>query len=143
MNESAILLSVKPRYATKIFTGEKNIELRRVLPKKIANNSLVIVYASRPLKKIIGLFRVKRVQTFEVKKINKNLLLSACIDKEEAFRYFHNKKYGQAIYIGDKWRVSERSLKFRFKKNRKFKAPQSFYYLDINEIDLTGSNIFI
>ena len=52
-----LLLSIKPKYATKIFEGEKTIELRRI-PPKVSPGDLVVVYVSSPIKAIWGIFHV-------------------------------------------------------------------------------------
>jgi predicted transcriptional regulator len=52
-----LLLSIKPEYAEKIFNGTKRFEFR----KKIWNNhniDTVVVYASAPVKKVIGEFKI-------------------------------------------------------------------------------------
>jgi len=143
LNPPTILLSVKPNFALKIFSGEKDIELRRVLPKRIDKGSLVVVYASNPLKKVIGIFRVKKINTFKLNGINKNLLRYSCISKNELLQYFKGKKYGNAIHIAERWEISDKSIKFRFKKNRKLKPPQNFCYINIDDIDVTNKNMVL
>ncbi len=58
MENTVLLLSMQPEYAKKIFNGEKTVELRRVRPKLIAGD-LVLVCASCPQKALLGLFVVE------------------------------------------------------------------------------------
>lgn len=50
------ILSIKPEYAYKIFSGEKTYELRKKIFKQDVTH--IIVYASAPVSKVIGEFEV-------------------------------------------------------------------------------------
>jgi len=55
-----VLMSIKPHFAEEILSGKKKFELRaRVAP--LNSGDLVIVYASSPVKSIIGVFRAGRI----------------------------------------------------------------------------------
>jgi len=60
MNDTALLLSIKPRYADSIFNGSKTVELRRVRPQ-IGAGGLVMVYVSSPRCSLEGAFEVAEV----------------------------------------------------------------------------------
>ncbi len=55
-----ILMSFKPLYAFKIINNEKDCEVRTYFGN-ININDIVLIYASTPIKAIIGMFRVKDV----------------------------------------------------------------------------------
>jgi len=55
------LISIKPRYAYRIFTGVKKYELRRYLGFKPSTGSIMIVYVSGNVKAILGEFKAGRV----------------------------------------------------------------------------------
>ena len=55
-----VLLSIKPDFVEKVFSGEKKYEFRRVIFKKPEVNT-VVVYASTPVQKVIGEFSVKNI----------------------------------------------------------------------------------
>ncbi len=48
MSSNAIVLSIRPQYAEKIFEGTKRVELRRIRPKQIKNGNLALIYVSSP-----------------------------------------------------------------------------------------------
>ncbi len=48
-----VLLSIKPEYVEKIFSGYKQYEFRRVIFKKSLVTTIV-VYASSPIQKVVG-----------------------------------------------------------------------------------------
>ncbi len=55
------LMSIRPRYAYRIFTGIKKYELRRWFGLKPEPGDIIIVYASGNVRALIGEFRVGRV----------------------------------------------------------------------------------
>lgn len=55
-----VLMSIRPMYADRILRGEKRFEIRR-RAVRLAPDDLVIVYASAPVKAVVGAFTVKRV----------------------------------------------------------------------------------
>ena len=55
-----VLLSIKPKYADKIFNGTKTVELRRICPK-VTEGDLILVYVSSPVKALVGEFEVKKI----------------------------------------------------------------------------------
>lgn len=54
----AALLSIKPKYASMILDGSKTVELRRSWPSQ--EIGVLILYASSPVKKIVGLAYVEK-----------------------------------------------------------------------------------
>ena len=50
-----VILSIKPEFVEKIFSGEKQYEYRKILFKQKVDT--VYIYASRPISKIVGEFR--------------------------------------------------------------------------------------
>lgn len=51
-----VLLSIKPTYVQRIFEGSKKYEFRRVIFKE-NNIDKIIVYASAPISKIVGILQ--------------------------------------------------------------------------------------
>lgn len=52
-----VLLSIKPEFAEKILTGEKQFEFRKALPKA-SGVTTVVIYATKPIGKVIGEFDI-------------------------------------------------------------------------------------
>lgn len=120
-----VLLSINPQYADKIFSGEKIYEYRRNIFKN-TDVKIVLVYATSPIKKIIGEFYIEKI----VKDSPENLWeLSperTGIERDKFDKYFLGKKEGYAIKIG---KMKKYHL---FKELKDFginQAPQSFQYL--------------
>lgn len=55
----SILLAIEPRFAEKILNGEKRYEFRTIAPK--ADVKTVYLYASAPVKRIVGKFDVQTI----------------------------------------------------------------------------------
>ena len=142
MESSTILLSIKPKYVQKIFSGEKNIELRRIKPKKINPGSVVIVYATAPLKTIYGAFRIEGIEKLHTYEIKNQILNLACVTRKEAQEYFIGKSCGYAFYIGPRLKISNRMKRFLFKDNSIVIPPQSFCYINIEQLDLISDEMY-
>lgn len=55
-----VLLSIKPEFAEKILSGEKHYEFRKCLFKEESVKT-VVIYATKPLGKVIGEFDIDRI----------------------------------------------------------------------------------
>ena len=85
----AILLSIKPEWAEKIYSGEKKVEWRKSRPKLDQANGYarVYLYETTPVKKITGLIYVDRVERHPVDKVGEPLYTWGCVPREELERY--------------------------------------------------------
>ena len=93
-----ILMSIKPQFVEKIRRGEKKFEFRRVLPKH-QDVDTIIVYASKPVGKVVGEMIVGDFLTYPTDEMWERTKGDAGITREEFFNYFHGKKYANAIAI--------------------------------------------
>lgn len=121
-----ILLSIKPEFAYKIFSGEKKYEYRRTIFKN-KNVRSVIVYVSSPISKVIGEFEVDSVLSGIPEKIWDKTHKESGITKSLFDSYVEKKKKIYAIKIG-KTRKYKNDLFLERDFNLNF-APQSFVYL--------------
>jgi len=94
-----ILMSIKPRFAEKILKGEKKFELRRyIFP--IPEHSRIIVYASSPIKAILGEFESGRVFKASPEAVWRfvNTFPDAGIEEED-WNYIRGARYALAIEV--------------------------------------------
>lgn len=120
------LLSIKPEYAMAIERGEKLIEFRK---RPVAHSvTKVYVYASFPVKKIIGSFDVKGIKCDTVQQLWERYSHIGCIAKNKYDEYFAGKQKAYGILVGS----YEKMIPYKDPKefDNKFRAPQSFLYLD-------------
>ncbi|HEX2846018.1 MAG TPA: hypothetical protein VHN59_05685 [Chitinophagaceae bacterium] len=119
-----VVLSIKPEFADKIFNGSKKFEFRRSIFKN-EDVKTVIVYASSPVKKVIGEFEIDSIINEELESLWKMTSASSGISKEYFDKYFWDKESGYAIKVKNVKKYPQpRSLQ----KDYDLLPPQSFAY---------------
>lgn len=123
---SAILMSIKPEYVEKILSGEKKYEFRKVKAKK-DNIDKIVIYATSPIKKVVGEVEVK-----EIMEEDKNKLWNITKDysgtNKKSYDLYYKNSIKAIVYKLGKVTIydKEKTLKdFKIKY-----APQSYVYLD-------------
>ncbi len=121
-----VLLSIKPEYAEKILNGSKHYEFRKVLFQK-PNITTVVIYASKPIGRVIGEFQIEGILGAHPKNLWTTSREGAGITKEFFGKYFEGKKKGYAIKVGE---VKRYPLPLKLKEvTGSTIPPQSFCYL--------------
>mgnify|MGYP006428831909 CR=1 FL=1 len=124
-----ILLSVKPEFAQKIIAGEKTVELRRRFPIEKVIGQLAVIYASSPLKKIIGYAVIKNVSLLPIDKIWNQYGKKAKVEKDFFDRYYSNLTHGFAIHLREPLLLERQICCQQLKDRYGIFPPQSFRYL--------------
>lgn len=128
---SAILLSVKPKFADLIVEGSKLVELRRSIPAQPVGT--IAIYSSSPIQSIVALADVKEIIEASPPKlwiISKDN--GGGLTKAELLAYFALKKTGFALML-ENVRVFAKPISPK-KIFKLFTAPQSFKYLSSKEL---------
>lgn len=120
-----VLLSIKPEYAEKILSGEKRYEFRRTVFKNTAIKK-VVIYASSPVKKVIGEFDIECVISLELEDLWKKTSKYSGINKDFYDQYFDGKVFGYAIKVKKARRYKNQLNLDKYKIKY---PPQSFIYL--------------
>jgi predicted transcriptional regulator len=121
-----VLLSIKPEFVEKIFTGEKKFEYRKVIFKSNKINK-VVMYASSPVKKVVGEFEIGDILHTTKKELWESTQDKSGITKEFFDEYFSNRELAYAIEIKETEQYKEpKSLKEDYNISN---APQSFQYI--------------
>ncbi len=121
-----VLLSIKPEYANKIFSGEKKFEFRKIA---FRNNKVetVVVYSTMPVGRIIGEFSIKHIHKDSPKSIWRKTKHFSGIDEVFFKEYFNGRELAVAIEVDNPILYKNPiDPKEEFKN---FTAPQSFKYL--------------
>lgn len=120
------LLSIHPTYATKIFEGNKKVELRRVgfaQPPRF-----VLVYVTQPVGKIVGFFEVARVKEATPAEIWSIYREVTGVTKTIYDAYYADRSKAVAIEISTVYHLDEpMDLK---EVDDTLQPPQSFRYLE-------------
>lgn len=120
-----VLLSIKPEFAEKIFNGTKKYEFRKSIFKRTDVHK-IIVYASSPVKKVIGEFTIEDILNDNLDVIWNKTAVSSGISKGFYLTYFENKSKAYAIKIGRTKRYKQARELSDYNVHT---APQSFAYL--------------
>lgn len=136
MAKNAILMSIRPQYADKIFNRTKTVELRRIKPKVMQDGDLIFVYVSSPVKSLVGAFTVSAVMEKSLLTLWKNVKDHAGVSRSEFLNYFHGIETGVAIFIKDVWLLPKPiHLSDMQKEVNGFYPPQSFRYTSIHQME--------
>lgn len=124
-NSAIAFLPIKPEYARRIVAGEKRFEFRKA--SFASPVSHIVIYASTPVKKIIGVAAVTSIDICSPSATWENTKHAAGISRRAFREYFYGKKLACAIVIDevkelDRW-VSPHEIV------EGFKVPQSFVYV--------------
>lgn len=127
----AALISIHPEHAQKIIAGEKRIEFRRRWA--VAQFSVLVLYATSPIKRIVGLAEVKRVVIGSKTKLwGLAKVLGGGVTRTQLFAYMKGSKNGVAIEL-DEVRLVLGGLDPSSIFGDQFRPPQSFRYLKEQE----------
>ena len=123
-----VLISIKPRYAKKIWSGEKRYEFRRAIPQEhVPLATRFYVYESAPAMRIVGYFVVDRVLGGESLWTLWDATRDyAGIGFEEFCRYFEGAPMKRALHIpfAQKLLFPRELWEIGLKR-----APQNYLYL--------------
>ncbi|MBB1479680.1 ASCH domain-containing protein [Pseudoalteromonas sp. SG41-2] len=121
------LLSIKPEFVSKIFTGEKIFEYRKAVFKRPMVKT-VVIYSTMPVGKIVGEFEIEEIIELPPQDLWYKTSERSGISKEFFDRYFIEKNTAFAIKIKNFIRYEHPVDPYLTYSN--FKAPQSFKYID-------------
>lgn len=94
-----VVMSVRPRYAEAIMDGRKKVEFRK---RPLASDvSVVWVYATAPVQRIIGCFEVDATVTAPPGDLWRQFASVGAIDRADFDRYYAGSSVGSGICIGN------------------------------------------
>ena len=127
---SKILMSIKPIYVDKIFSGEKKYEYRKRMCKEKIDT--IIVYSSHPIQKVVGELKIKQVLYNKKSIIWNKTNRYGGITKTKYDKYYENCDYAVAYEI-------EKAILYDKQKDLKDfnvrTAPQSYVYIKNKGVD--------
>lgn len=122
-----VLLSIKPEFVEKIFSGEKLYEYRKVLFRR-DDVSKVVVYATRPVAKLVGEFEIADILSDSIQNLWDETKKFSGISRAFYYEYFSGRKNGYAIKIGEVHKYHHAIDPCVAEPE--FTAPQSFRYIE-------------
>lgn len=124
--QTSVLLSIKPEFAEAILEGTKKFEFRRKVFRK-PEVGIIVVYASTPICRVIGEFRLAGILTMSPSALWAATCSAAGIDRRYFDNYFAGREEAYALKVKNprKYKVPL-DLRTHFGVDR---PPQSFCYL--------------
>ncbi len=139
-----LFLPVKPKWADKIMSGEKTLELRKRLPSKGCGN-WCIIYASSPKCEIVGACTFVANWAFRPGQETPERLARACVTMNEFDAYFDDDYYARfEDYPDHRWYALELAHPTAFAKpiplatmreRWQLEPPQQWRYIDGKTFD--------
>lgn len=125
-NSQVALLSIKPRYASAILAGAKRVEFRR---QPFARDlDFVLIYASSPIQRLVGYFRVDGVDQDTPSRLWKRYGGVAGLSESEFASYTAGADQPVAIRVGRV--VALGTPRPLHDLSPIIRPPQSFCYVD-------------
>ena len=123
--EEVTLISIHPEFVEKIFNGTKRVEFRKKYP---GCAKICVVYATDPVQRIVGLFKVDAVHVDTPKTIWKRFMSVGGIDFARYSEYYSRHEKAVAIEIKSVLRF-KKSVRIDF-ISKNTHPPQSYMYLN-------------
>ena len=128
--ERALLLSIKPRYSQRIFSGDKTIELRRTRPR-IKPGEIILIYESSPTMAVIGAAYAKEIIVDSPSSLWELARIYADVSHSEYRNYFSGSSKAVGIVVSKPWRFEKPTpLSILRSIWANFHPPQSFRYIN-------------
>jgi predicted transcriptional regulator len=133
--QPVVLLSLRPKFARLILSGQKRAEIRRS-SSRIEPGSIALVYASSPQSCLVGAARVESVFRRAPSTTWRRWGCDTGLSKSEFDDYVDGQAQVTTILLGDvvtfSASVSLGALRARWQP---FTAPQSYRYVGTSELD--------
>lgn len=128
-----LFISVKPEFANKIMSKEKCIELRKIKPN-VKSGDYVIIYASSPVKCVIGFGQIKQIIVTTPEKMWNDNNPHLGIDKGRYDEYYFDREKAIGIEIETLRSVPAISLDSIKMIDPDFHPPQVYRYVSNEQI---------
>lgn len=122
------LMSIKPEYAELILSRKKTVEIRKKRIHAVAGD-VVIVYATAPIKSIVGYFTIKCVDYGPALQIWETYGHDSCLTLEKYYMYVRDANMVCAICLEDATRTKTVDLG-TIRNDYHIHIPQSYMCLE-------------
>jgi predicted transcriptional regulator len=120
------LISIHPKYAQAIIHGHKRVEFRKGRFARAVSH--VVIYATAPVSKVVGLFVVRGIHQSSVGQLWRSYRTCGGILRRAFFSYYYEKTTGVAIEIGNVHKFSRPLPLSRF--SDVLSPPQNYIYIE-------------
>lgn len=128
-----LFIAVKPEYANKLISGEKDIELRKTKPHVQAGD-YAIIYASAPAKVVLGYGKIKRIILCSPQEMWANFSSRLGIKEQDYLIYYKNSNKSIGIEFEMIKPINPINLAELRRVDPNFHPPQIYRYVSNEEI---------
>ncbi len=128
-----LFIAVKPEYANKLISGKKDIELRKTKPN-VQTGDYVIIYASAPVKAVVGFGKIKAIITCSPQEMWYEYSGRLGINELNFFSYYEGYKKATGIEFEMIKPVTPIGLLDLRKTDPYFHPPQIYRYVTNKDI---------
>ena len=130
----AILLSIHPKWAKKIYSGEKKVEWRKTASSNPFIDQIpIFLYETAPVKKITGLIYVDRIKRYSIGGICGPVYTWGCVPYEDLEKYASGKDLFAWMILGSWTMKTYKGKEFLTLADFGLKrAPQSWQYVEVD-----------
>jgi predicted transcriptional regulator len=129
----ATLLSIRPRFANAILNGDKTVEVRR-RRVWIADGSLCLLYASSPVRALVGAVRVRQTDVDNAESLWSRWGAQTALTRGEFDSYVDGSVLPCAIELESAMRLHDPVPLAELRRRRgDFVTPQSYRFVDARE----------
>lgn len=127
-----VVLSIKPAYSEKILEGSKTVELRRRFPVTAPSGAIAYIYATSPVKAMVGTAEIREVHKLPIEQIWTEFESTVFIERAKFDKYFEGLEHGFALVFDDVKAFSRPLPLSELREKFGFEPPQSFLYAKHN-----------
>jgi predicted transcriptional regulator len=127
-----LLLSLRPRFAQAILAGEKTAELRR-RRVCVEPGTPVVLYASSPLRAVVGTARVSAVRVLTPEGGWRSHGKNTALTREEYYSYLSGTDIACLIYLDQVVRLPAALPLGELRRAHRFHPPQSYRFVTYDD----------
>ncbi|WP_146103982.1 hypothetical protein [Nonomuraea solani] len=134
IEERALLLSIRPKYAEAIMAGDKSAELRRQRPG-VSPGSAMMIYTTAPVAALTGIAKIMSISEGSPDEIWERHGDELGLSRTEFDSYLAGAATAIALTLSEPRRLSEPLSLQELREKLAFHPPQSFRYMTKTMID--------
>jgi predicted transcriptional regulator len=132
---TALFLSLRPVFAQLILSGQKTVEVRRVVPRSVQRGSMVLLYESTPVKAWTGICFFDGISIGRPETIWRKLGGATGLAKREFIAYLDGREKAVALHVSRPVTFARPVPLAEIRDTwEAFHPPQSFLYLPVPDV---------
>ena len=123
---SQAIISLKPRYARLVLSGDKTVELRNRIVR-LTPGTLMWIYATRPMARVVGVAEIESVVHAGPSEIWRRFGEDICVDRNVFDSYIGDRERVSALVLRSVKRLGDFMTLERIRQSVRAFQPPQFY----------------